>query len=71
MQMLQLQTVFYEWAYTLDEILDNWFCGGSSCTSEYLTMLQLSSGNVTADPPSGDAVDSICDTGNVTCIGQP
>ncbi len=34
-------------------------------------MIQLSSGQVTANPPSGDAVDSICDTGNVTCIGQP
>ncbi len=33
--------------------------------------MQISSGNVTANPPSGDAVDSICDTGNVTCIGQP
>jgi len=51
--------------------LENWFCNGTACDSNYLTLLQLSSGNVTADPPSGDTVDSICDTGNVTCIGQP
>ena len=33
--------------------------------------MQLSSGKVTSDPPSGDKVDSICKTGNVTCIGEP
>jgi len=34
-----------------------------------LALLQLSTGQVTADPPTGDAVESICQTGNVTCIG--
>lgn len=71
LQMLALKSTFYEWSDTVNEILENWFCGGDSCSSNYLTLLQLSSGNVTADPPSGGAVDSICDTGNVTCIGQP
>ena len=33
--------------------------------------MQLSSGKVTSDPPSGEKVDSICKTGNVTCIGEP
>lgn len=36
-----------------------------------MTLLQLSSGKITSDPPSGDKVDSICKTGNVTCIGEP
>jgi hypothetical protein len=36
-----------------------------------LALVQLSTGQITADPPIGDAVSSICETGNVTCIGQP
>jgi hypothetical protein len=55
----------------LNNILNNWFCDGKEeeCGSYELTLMQLSSGKITSDPPSGDKVNSICKTGNVTCIG--
>ena len=69
--MNNLKYIFNEWSITLDNILNNWFCNGQQCSSYDLTLKQLSSGKITSDPPSGDKVDSICDTGNVTCIGEP
>jgi len=33
--------------------------------------MQLGKGGLTNNPPTGDPVDSICDSGNVTCVGYP
>jgi hypothetical protein len=55
----------------MEGILKNWYCGNAGCDSYELSLLQLGQGGVTNNPPSGDAVDSICDSGNVTCEGTP
>lgn len=36
-----------------------------------LTLLQLSSGGLTNNPPTGTPVESICMGSNVTCVGSP
>jgi hypothetical protein len=42
-----------------------------SCESYELTLMQLGKGGLTSNPPTGDPVDSICDSGNITCEGYP
>ncbi len=75
-QLRAFDAVFERWCYSVDSILNNWYCGGS-CTNYDLTYLQLSSSAVTANPPSGDPSDSICLTPsatltqNLSCQGFP
>jgi hypothetical protein len=75
-QMISFDKVFEKWCYSVDSILNNWYCKGT-CTNYDLTYLQLSGSGVTANPPSGDASDSICLsplgklTQNVSCQGFP
>jgi len=70
-QMIAMSKIFKQWCSTVDNILNNWYCGGLSCQNYDLTILQLSSAGLTANPPSGEAADSICLTGNITCEGFP
>jgi hypothetical protein len=79
LKRIQLQAfdkVFEKWCFSIDSILDNWYCRGP-CSNYDLTILQLSSSGVTRNPPTGDAADSICLTPkatltqNISCQGFP
>lgn len=67
---------FERWCYSVESILDNWYCSGP-CKNYDLTILQLSSSGLTANPPTGEAADSICLTSNktltqnISCQGFP
>jgi hypothetical protein len=75
-QLQAFDAVFERWCFTVDKILDNWYCGGT-CENYDLTILQLSSSGLTRNPPSGDAADSICLNPqgqllqNASCQGYP
>lgn len=45
-------------------------CPGTECDSDYLTLIQLASQNITKYPPSGPSYASIVDT-NATAFGYP
>lgn len=67
----QFGNLFREWCATVDKILDDWYCKGEKCNEYDLTLAQLSKAGLTGNPPTGDAVDSICQSGNITCKGYP
>lgn len=75
-QLQAFDSHFERWCYSVDSILDNWYCSGP-CKNYDLTILQLSSSGLTANPPSGEAADSICLTPqktltqNISCQGFP
>lgn len=70
-QMDALGRLLSKWSAAVDDILNNWYCNGEGCQNYDLTLRQLGSGSITNNPPSGEAVDSICMSGNVTCEGSP
>ncbi len=70
-QILRFGELFGQWCEDINGILNNWYCGGNACENRDLSLLQLGSGGLTSNPPSGDPVDSICSSGNITCEGFP
>ena len=60
-----------EWCTSLNEITDNSYCNGDKCSTIELTHSQLGWSGLTANPPVGPAMDSVCDSGNITCKGFP
>ena len=75
-QLQAFDSHFERWCFSVDSILDNWYCAGP-CQNYDLTILQLASSGLTANPPSGEAADSICLTPqktltqNISCQGFP
>lgn len=70
-QVIKLKELFNSWSYSMEKILNNWYCGGNNCTNYEFVLMQLGSGEVTDNPPSGKAYDSICKKQNDTCMGTP
>ena len=67
MQVIQLQKLMEEWCSSLNDIVNDWYCEGEQCRTEDLTHAQLGWSGLTANPPVGPAMDSVCDSDNITC----
>ena len=70
-QMQDIQGEFASWCDSINQVLNNWYCEGEECSTFDLTVRQLGNSTITREPPVGEAVDSICMTGNITCEGYP
>ena len=51
--------------------MNDWYCDGDDCKTLDLTHAQLGWSGLTANPPVGPAMDSVCDSDNITCEGYP
>ena len=56
----QFKELFSSWCDSVNNILSDWYCQGQPCSSLQLTWAQLGRSGLTSDPPTGDAMDSIC-----------
>ena len=71
LQAMKLSKMLREWCGSLNSIVEDWYCEGEECSTLDLTVAQLGWSGLTGNPPVGPAMDSVCDSGNITCKGYP